>query len=652
MRRDRFTAVGLLVTLGIVFGDIGTSPLYVMKAICHVAEARQPEFVVGVVSCIFWTLTLLTSIKYVAVALRADNRGEGGIMALFSKVRMHKSRWFFVAAAVGGCALVADGVITPAMTVTSAIEGLQMVVPNPPVVVLSLVIIALIFVAQPFGTSAIGRLFGPVMLLWFLMLGVLGAMNIGYNPAIFKALNPWWGIKLLVEYPVAMVVLGAVFLCTTGAEALYSDLGHCGRANISWAWLFVKVMLVVNYMGQGAWIIAHPQIIGGDMNPFFAMMPEGFVGVGVAMSTLAAIIASQALISGSFSIVSEAVNLNFLPRMRVKYPGAERGQLYMPGVNVFLLVGCVLTVLLFGSSSAMEGAYGLAISVTMIMTTLLLAVWLRVHGTPLWGVMAFAAVFLTVEGAFFVANAFKFIHGGWYTMLLTAALCVVVMVWYRAHAIRRRYMLYDDLAPVLPTIAAISRDREIPKYASNLVFISNSDSPRQVESKILYSITRKHPLRADHYWILRVHTTDEPDTLEYSAECLIPGIMWSVDMRLGFKVEQRINVYFRQVIEDMEASGALDMLSTYPSLRDKGIPGDFKFYMIHRRFSRSSGCKGLSRWIMTMYELLHHLQLSPLKALGLDTSNATIETVPLIIPSAQSVDRIRPVASSSQTPQK
>lgn len=641
MKRDKLTALGLLVTLGIVFGDIGTSPLYVMKAICHIDAARQPDFIVGVVSCIFWTLTLLTTAKYVIVALRADNHGEGGILALYSIVRKSRAKWLYIAAAVGASALVADGVITPAMTVTSAIEGLESVVPDAPVILLSLVIITLIFVAQPFGTSAIGKLFGPVMLLWFLMLGVLGAVNIGWHPAIFKALNPWYAVRLLLEYPSALAVLGAVFLCTTGAEALYSDLGHCGRANISWAWLFVKVMLIINYMGQGAWIIVHPQTLGSDVNPFFTIMPGWFVPIGVAMSTLAAIIASQALISGSFSIVSEAVNLSFWPRLKIKYPGSERGQLFIPGVNIFLYIGCIVTVLLFGSSSAMEGAYGLAISVTMIMTTLLLAVWLHRYGAPMWAVIAFGAVFMMVEGAFFIANALKFMHGGWYTVLLALLLCGIVVVWYRAHQIRRRYMQYDDLQPVLQTIADISRDREIPKYASNLVFISKSDEPRQVENKIIYSITRKHPLRADHYWILRVHTTDEPDTLEYTADCLIPGIMWSVDIRLGFRVEPRINVYFRQVIEDLVADGQLDLRSTYPSLRDKGITGDFKFYMIHRRFSRSSGCRGVARWIMTMYETLHHIQLSPLKALGLDTSNATVETVPLIIPSTASQQRIR-----------
>lgn len=646
MKHYKLTAISLIVTLGIVFGDIGTSPLYVMKAICHISEARQTDFIIGVVSCIFWTLTLLTSLKYVVIALRADNKGEGGILALYSILRKSRNKWLYLAASLGAAALVADGVITPAMTVCSAIEGLTLVIPHPPVVLLSLLVITLIFVAQPFGTATIGKMFGPLMLLWFLMLGILGVVNIGYHPMIIKALNPWYAIHLLVHYPAALVVLGAVFLCTTGAEALYSDLGHCGRSNISWAWLFVKIMLVLNYMGQGAWIIAHPQALTQDVNPFFSIMPAWFVPIGVVMSTLAAIIASQALISGSFSIVSEAVNLNFWPRLKIKYPGSVRGQLFIPCVNIFLYMGSITTVLLFGSSSAMEGAYGLAISVTMIMTTVLIAVWLRHRGTPMWAVSLFLVIFMVIEGAFFVANAIKFVHGGWYTVLIALVLAGIMITWYRAHQIRRRYIQYNELQPLLPIIADISGDREIPKYASNLVFISNSDEPDKIENKIIYSIIQKHPLRADHYWILHVETTDEPETLEYSCRCLLPGIVWSIHIQLGFKVEPRINVYFRQIIEDLVAAQQLDISSSYPSLRDKGISGDFKFYMIHRRFSRSSGCHGLARWIMTAYEILHHMQLSPLKALGLDTSNATVETVPLIIPNNGNTPRISRISPS------
>ena len=642
MNYKKITTLGLLVTLGIVFGDIGTSPLYVMKAICHIPAFSNPDFIIGVVSCIFWTLTLLTTVKYVLIALRADNKGEGGILSLYSIIRNMRYKWLWLIAAIGASTLVADGVITPAMTVVSAMEGLQTLMPNPPVLILSIVIITMIFVVQPFGTSAIGKLFGPVMLLWFLMLGVLGAVNIGSHPDIVRALNPWYAIRLLMHFPVAIPVLGAVFLCTTGAEALYSDLGHCGRWNISASWLFVKVMLIINYMGQGAWIISHPGFSSaGDINPFFAIMPQWFVPIGVAMSTLAAIIASQALISGSFTIVSEAVGLNFWPRLRIKYPTEAKGQLYIPKVNIFLFIGCVITVLLFGSSSAMEGAYGLAITITMLMTTVLLAFWLAKRHGKVWMAWLFFGIFALVEGLFLVANAFKFIHGGWYTILIAATLCGIIVIWYNAERIRSGYMQYVDISPALDTISAISKDREIPKYTSNLIFISKSKSADKIEQKILYSIINKHPMRADHYWILRIETTDAPYTLSYSVDTLIPGVMWSVRLRLGFRIAPNINVYFRQVIEDLVKEGQLNLESTYPSLKGRGIPGDFRFHMIHRRFSRSSSCSPRNRLVMSLYEKIHHIQLDPIAALNLDTSNATVETVPLIIDSPRTRQRIQ-----------
>ena len=628
------TALGLLVTLGIVFGDIGTSPLYVMKAICHVNENFTPDYIIGAVSCIFWTLTLLTTVKYVIIALRADNKGEGGILALYSLIRKSNIKWLFLVAALGASTLVADGVITPAMTVTSAMEGLSGVMTDPPVLLFSLIIIAVIFIAQPFGTSAIGRLFGPAMLLWFLMLGVLGICNLVHYPAMLKALNPLYAFRMLWDYPGWILVLGAVFLCTTGAEALYSDLGHCGRWNISAAWLFVKVMLILNYMGQGAWIIANPASVKADVNPFFGVMPGWFVGIGIAMSTLAAIIASQALISGSFTIVSEAINLNFWPRLRIKYPTTEKGQLYIPAVNVFLFLGCVITVLLFKSSSAMEGAYGLAITIT---------IWLRHKGAPAWAAWTFFIIFALIECSFLVANAFKFMHGGWYTMLIALTLCVVIIIWYKASCIRSEYVEYADVHDSLATIAGIHDDKEIPKYSSNLVLISHSPDSDMVETKILYSLIKKQPKRADHYFILRIEYTDSPDTLEYSSRQLIPGVMWSIGIKLGFRVEPKVTLYFRQIVGDLVESGELDLRSGYPSLRVLGIPGDFKFYLISRKFSPQSYCSTLHRVIMGMYEHLKRIKLSPVNALGLDTSNVLVETTPLILRSRHTPQRIKKI---------
>ena len=635
------TALGLLVALGIVFGDIGTSPLYVMKAIMHVNPAAAPDYVIGAISCIIWTLTLQTTVKYVLIALRADNKGEGGILALFSLVRRLRHRWLYIIAAIGASTLIADGVITPAVTVTSAIEGLRGIYPAAPVIAITIMIICLIFFVQQFGTSKIGRCFGPFMLAWFLMLGILGTVALTSAPAALKAFNPVYAVRLLIHYPGWFLILGAVFLCTTGAEALYSDLGHCGRLNISVSWIFVKLMLILNYLGQGAYIITHPGIWASDTNPFYAIMPQAFLPVGIIMSTGAAIIASQALISGSFTIFSEAINLDFWPRLRIAYPTVLKGQLYIPSINLFLFLGCIITVLLFRTSSAMEAAYGLAITVTMLMTTVLLSFYLRHRGLPAWLVATFAVAFLAIEGCFLVANLFKFMHGGWYTILIAGAVCAVMIIWHRACHIRRRYIQFKPIADHAPVIADIRADRDIPKYATNLVYISHSDDPALVESKILYSIINKQPKRADRYWILRVQYTDTPDTLTYTATPLADGRIWCVGLNIGFRVQPKITVYLRQIVEDLVAAGRIDLVSTYPSLRRHGIPGDFRFSIIHRIFSPSSNCAKGERTVMRLFERLRHLAVSPERAMGLDTSTTTVENVPLIIP-GPSTTRIQP----------
>ena len=638
------TALGLLVTLGIVFGDIGTSPLYVMKTICHANPAFDTDYILGAVSLVFWTLTLQTTVKYVLIALRADNRGEGGILALYSLVKSKGKGWLYLLAALGAATLIADGVITPAITVTTSVEGLSAIMPDPPVIPVTLLIITLIFAAQRFGTSAIGRCFGPFMLIWFLMLGVLGACNVGLSPSILKAFNPWYAVKILVDYPGWFLVLGAVFLCTTGAEALYSDLGHCGRWNISLSWLFVKAMLVLNYLGQGAWIIAHPsEAAAGNINPFYAIMPGWFLMIGIGMSAGASIIASQALISGSFTIFSEAMNLNFWPRLKIKYPTTVKGQLYIPSVNLFLYAGCMLTVLIFGSSAHMEGAYGLAITITMLMTTMLLAFWMKQRKTPTWLVWTFFAVFAGIEGIFLCANLFKFIHGGWYTLLISLALVAVIYIWFNASKIRHRYFQYADIRKSLSLIAGISQDKEIAKSASNMVYLSESSDPWLIETKILYSIINKQPKRADHYWLVRVEYTDEPSTLEYTVDQLIPGCLFSIGMRLGFRVDPKINVYLRQVINDLVKEGSVDLKSTYPSLREAGIPGDFHFTIIHRVFSPSSNCSAYEQLVMSFYERLRRFGISADAALGLDTSSITIEQVPLILNSGAPPRAIRRV---------
>lgn len=630
----RVSVGALLVAIGIVFGDIGTSPLYVMKAILNANSEWSADYIIGAVSCIIWTLTLQTTVKYVLIALKADNKGEGGIFALYALLRRHRSRWLFVLAAVGASALVADGVITPAMTVTSAIEGLADLAPGAPVLPITLIIITAIFFVQKFGTIVIGRGFGPFMLVWFLTLGVLGAANIGDYLPILNAFNPLCAVKMLVNYPGWFFILGAVFLCTTGAEALYSDLGHCGRYNITYSWLFVKIMLILNYLGQGAWIISHKGAIVAGVNPFYAIMPGWMLGFGIVLATGAAIIASQALLSGSFTIFSEAMNLKFWPWLKVNYPTTLRGQLYIPAVNWFLYAGCVVTVLIFGSSSHMEGAYGLAITITMIMTTILLGFYMKRKGAPTWMVGLFVFFFMTIEGAFFVSNLFKFVHGGWFTVLIGGIVCGVMIIWYKAEELRNRYIDYSDLRDSIGIISDIKNDSEIPKYASNVIYISRSPQNGLVESKLLYSIINKRPKRADHYWVIRIVESDAPETLQYSVDTLIPGTLFCVDLILGFRVRPRVSVYLRQIVDDLVASGELDLLSGYPSLKKHGVAGDFRFIILYRIFSAASSCTPAASLIMSLHEKLRRIGLSDEDAFGLDTSNVTVENVPLIINNA------------------
>lgn len=627
----RVTFLTLVMTMGIVFGDIGTSPLYVMKAIINVNPNYDADYIIGAISCVIWTLTLQTTLKYVVIALRADNKGEGGILALFSLLHNSRYKWLYFAAIIGAAALVADGVITPAITVTTAIEGLRTFNPSTPVLPIVLIIVTLIFILQYFGTKTIGRLFGPVMTLWFLMLGVVGIACFVQYPAVAKAFNPVYAVKLLVEYPGWFFVMGAVFLCTTGAEALYADLGHCGRKNITISWGFVKIMLVLNYLGQGAWILSQPAGQLASENPFYGTMPHWFLGTGIIMATLAAIIASQALLSGSFTLFSEAIGLNFFPRVRIKYPTTVKGQLFIPMVNIFLYAGCVFTVIMFGDSSHMEAAYGLAITITMLMTTVLLCAWMSLKGVQKWLIVIFGISFLSIEGMFLMANVTKFAHGGWYTMLITAIVFSLMFVWYRATKIRGKYIEWKDINDYLPVLRDVKQDKQIPLYASNVVYISHNTAGRLIESKLIYSILNKLPKRADHYWVIRIDYTDSPDTLEYDCEIIIPDTFYMITLHLGFRVKAQVNVYFRQIVEDLQRDGLVDITSSLPSLHRHGIAGNFRFVIIHRRFSADSSCSACDRALMKFYTWLNHIAISHEAALGLDTSSVVVENVPLII---------------------
>ena len=622
--------VGLLVTLGIVFGDIGTSPLYVMKAILHTGETIDENTILGALSCIIWTLTLQTTIKYVCVALRADNKGEGGIFALYALLRRLKSKWIYILAIIGASTLLADGIITPAITVTTAVEGLESISPDLPVIPITLAIITIIFFVQRFGTESIGKSFGVFMLLWFLLLGVVGVLSITSYPLILKAVNPYYAVMLLVKSPQWFLILGAVFLCTTGAEALYSDLGHCGRKNIAISWAFVKTMLILNYLGQGAWVLNHVDT-ALYVNPFFSIMPRGMLFFAIIMATGAAIVASQALISGTFSILSEAMNLHFWPRMRIKHPTQVKGQIYIPTINLAMYIGVVLIILLFRDSSHMEAAYGLAITITMLMTTLLLGFYLHSKGVA-WGfTLLFMSVYCTLEAIFLVANLSKFLAGGWCTMLIGGIIFLMMYVWYRAIKIRGNYISSKPLVDYYQIISDIKADESIPKYASNLVYINHAEKEGTVDDKLLYSIINKQPKRADHYWFVNMVFVDTPDTLEYSCETLIPNTLYSITMYIGFRIEPRVSLYLRQVVEDLVDSKKVDLTSTYASLRKNGIPGDFRFVIIHRVYYPESSDNRQQNLLMSIYAIISKIGVGEPKALGLDTSMVVVERVPLII---------------------
>lgn len=640
--RDRVQLMSLIMTLGIVFGDIGTSPLYVMKALAHTGEPLTGDYVVGAVSCIIWTLTLQTTVKYVLIALRADNEGEGGILALYALLRRYRRRWIARIAIIGAATLLADGIITPAMTVVSAIEGLESMSARPPVLPVAIAIITVLFFIQRFGTEHIGRSFGFFMLAWFLLLGVSGTAWLASCPEVLKAFNPYYAVRLLCTSPGWFLVLGAVFLCTTGAEALYSDLGHCGRRNIELSWIFVKLMLILNYLGQGAWLLSHPEAAAGTQNPFYGLMPQELLLLAIALATGAAVVASQALISGSFSILSEAMNLDFWPRMRIKHPTAVRGQQYIPTVNGFMYVAVVATILLFRDSLHMEAAYGLAITITMLMTTLLLAYYLHKRGLALWLTALFVGGYCLVEGLFLAANLSKFAAGGWFTLLIAGFVAAIMFVWVGAQRIRRQHLRFKSLSDYRGIIADIKADTTIPKYASNLVYVNHARYACNVDDKLLYSLINKQPKRADHYWILHLEYVDTPDTLDYSCTALVRDTLFSINLRIGFTIEPRVSLYLRQIVEDLVAAGELDLLSTYPSLRKHGIAGDFRFIMIHRIYYPEDSCNTRQNLLMSLYALIRRIGIDEPKALGLDTSQVVVERVPLIIgsPMRQNMRRI------------
>jgi len=626
---NKLSFAGLLVTLGIVYGDIGTSPIYAVQAIIDNAKSFNELLIYGSLSCVFWTLTLQTTIKYIVITLKADNKGEGGIFALFALIR-RKSAWAAILTMIGGGALLADGVITPAITVTSSIEGLRLFNPDISVLPIVLIIFAVLFFMQQFGTNFVGAAFGPMMVIWFIMLGTLGFSQIILHPGILHALSPVYAIRFLSEYPGGFVLLGAVFLCTTGAEALYSDLGHCGRANIRISWIFVKTTLLLNYFGQGAWLMMH-YTHGSVVTPFFALMPRWFLLIGIIISTAASIIASQALISGSFTLMSEAVSLNFWPNIRIINPTYVRGQVYLPFVNWSLWVMCSLVVIFFQESSNMQAAYGLAITITMIMTTLLLSYYMYQKGVDRRLVIMMLLVFLTIEGSFLIANLHKFQYGGWFTLMLATVYFLIMFSWYFGRKIKNRHISFSNLGGYIELFKDLRKDESVPKFATNLVYIIKANRSDQVESKVIYSIFNKQPKRADKYWLLHIDRVDDPNRFEYKVNHIIQDVLIRIDFHIGFKIDPKINLYFKEIVEDLMESGEINLESSYDSLKKHGLQGDFKFVLIERIMLHDFKLSKTENFILSLRSLVKYISIPEVRALQLDASNTIVEQVPIIV---------------------
>ncbi|TFZ66548.1 potassium transporter Kup [Hymenobacter sp. UV11] len=628
---QRLTAAGLLVALGIVYGDIGTSPLYTVRGVFVTQPVTEPV-VLGTISCIIWTLTLLTTVKYVLIALRADNHGEGGILALYARLRRLPLRRLYLPAMVGAAALLADGLITPPISVASAVEGLRILKPDLDTVPIVVAILVGLFAFQQFGTQIIGKLFGPVMTVFFAMLAVLGVVHLVQEPSILRAFSPHYAIMMVTRVPGAFWLLGSIFLCSTGAEALYADMGHVGRQNIYGSWAFVKTCLILNYLGQGAWLLRHLGPPLGEQNLFFLLMPKWALLPAIGLCTLATIIASQALISGSFTLVIEALRLRFWPKVKVQYPTELRGQAYVPSLNWLLCAGCVGVVLYFRESGRMEAAFGLAVTITMLMTTLLLGYYLRLRRVAGIWIALLVGTYVLIEGSFLVANLAKFTHGGWLSVLLAGLLLLVMLSWVAGQRIRNELTELAPLAEWLPLLQRLSHDETVPKYATHLVYLTKSENPQQVENAIVHSIFRKRPKRADVYYLVHVTTTDEPYTRRYHVTHVLPHELVRIDFYLGFRVDHALNYMYRQVVADLVQRGEIDITSRYASLRGQDMTGDFQFIILNKTLPYQYLLRGWQRLALRLHDGLKWLGASETESFGLDNSTYVVENVPLQMP--------------------
>jgi len=629
--QHKLSTAGLLVTLGIIYGDIGTSPLYVMKSI--VGDKPISEMLIyGGISCVFWTLTIQTTIKYIWMTLRADNKGEGGIFSLFSLVK-RRGKWLFWPAMIGAATLLCDGIITPPISVASAVEGLKVFDEGIPVMPIVLAIITGLFMIQRYGTKLVGVAFGPIMLIWFSMLAILGTYNAMLHPEIFNALNPKYAYDLLANYPKGFWLLGAVFLCTTGAEALYSDLGHCGRPNIRVTWIFVKTALVLNYMGQGAWLMQQTELTG--RNPFFELMPEWFLLPGIIVATVAAVIASQALISGSFTLIGEAINLNFWPRVAIKFPTETKGQLYIPSVNWLLWAGCIGVMLYFKESAHMEAAYGLFITVAMLMTTLLLSYYLIYHRHwPFILVAGIASLFFAVEASFFIANSVK-LKEAWMMLIVYAGILMVMYVTIRYRKFSNERIGFISLDPYIDTLRKLSVDVSVPKYSTHLVYMTKASFTDQVEKLVMDSILEGTPKRADVYWFLHVDRTNEPYTMEYEAQELVDDLVIKVNIKLGFRVQAKVHNYFCFILQDLATKNHFNRIQKPEPYGSYNDSIDVRFVVLQKYLSVENELGVNENFIFEAHQFLKSISLTDIDAWGLEENRTSVEKVSMVVKSGE-----------------
>lgn len=635
----KVTAASLLVALGIIYGDIGTSPLYVFKSI--IGEREISEILVyGAISCVFWTLTFQTTFKYIILTLMADNHGEGGVFSLYALVRRFGKN-LIIPTILGATTLLADGIITPPISVASAVEGLEIVVPHLPTVPIVIVILSLLFFFQRFGTQKVGSAFGPMMVVWFTMLFTLGISQIIKHPEVLKAVNPYYAYQLLSQYPQGFWLLGAVFLCTTGAEALYSDLGHCGRENIRISWIFVKICLLVNYLGQAAWVLNQGESVLSGRNPFYEIMPAWFLIPGVIIATAATVIASQALISGSYTLISEAISMNFWPRVTVRNPTELKGQIYIPSVNTILWIGCVMMILYFQSSSNMEAAYGFSITVAMVMTTILLAYFMRyIKKWNPWIVGAILIVFIVIEGSFFITNVAK-IKERWMFLFFEVFIFLVMYIWYKARKINNKLVNFIDLRHYISRITELSEDENIPKFSTHLVYLSKADRKNHIEEKIVKSIFSKKPKRADVYWFVHINRTDEPYTLNYEVSELLDDKIIKIDINTGFRVQPRVELYFKKIVQDLVERKELNLHIRPDGSTKYNNEPDFKFVVIEKFLSVENEFSVKEGILLNSYFFLKRMSLSDEKAFGLDKSDVEVEYTPLVYHPVEKLELVR-----------